>query len=103
MNSAENKTSPPGVFVTTRWNLILSGAGPGSRDWEIREALAELCQIYWRPIFFFVARRGYSPEDAEDLTQDFFLRILKGDWLQKADPARGRFRSLLLKSVQTKT
>lgn len=100
MNSAENKTSAPGAFVTTRWSLILFGASPGSRDQQIREALAELCQIYWRPIFFFIARRGYSPEDAEDLTQDFFVRILKGDWLQKADPTRGRFRSLLLKSVQ---
>ena len=100
MNSAENETSAPGVFVTTRWNLILSGASSGSKDQQIREALAELCQIYWRPIFFFIARRGYSPEDAEDLTQDFFLRMLKGEWLQKADPSRGRFRSLLLKSVQ---
>jgi RNA polymerase sigma-70 factor (ECF subfamily) len=86
--------------VTTRWSLILSGAGSGSRDQEIREALAELCRIYWRPIFFFIVRRGYSREDAEDLTQDFFVRILRGDWLQKADPARGRFRSLLLKSLQ---
>jgi RNA polymerase sigma factor (sigma-70 family) len=63
-------------------------------------ALAELCRIYWRPIFLFIARRGYSPEDAEDLTQDFFVRMLKGDWLQKADRNRGRFRSLLLKSLQ---
>jgi RNA polymerase sigma factor (sigma-70 family) len=100
VNSAENKTVAPGAFVTTRWSLIVSGAGSGSGDQEIRGALAELCQIYWRPIFFFIARRGYSPEDAEDLTQDFFLRILRGDWLQKADPTRGRFRSLLLKSVQ---
>ena len=100
MNSAENKTVAPGEFVTTRWSLILSGAGSGSGDREIRQALAELCQIYWRPIFLFIARRGYSREDAEDLTQDFFVRILKEDWLQKADPARGRFRSLLLKSLQ---
>jgi len=100
VKSAENKTSAPAAFVTTRWSLIRSGAGSGSRDWETREALAELCQIYWRPIFFFIARRGYSPQDAEDLTQDFFVRILRGDWLQKADPARGRFRSLLLKSLQ---
>ena len=100
MNSAENKTIAPGAFETTRWSLILSGAGSGSGDREIRQALAELCQIYWRPIFFFIARRGYSAEDAEDLTQDFFVRILRSDWLQKADPARGRFRSLLLKSLQ---
>jgi RNA polymerase sigma-70 factor (ECF subfamily) len=100
VNSAEKKTSAPGAFATTRWSLIRSGAGSGSGDRETREALAELCQIYWRPIFFFIARRGYPPEDAEDLTQDFFVRILRGDWLQKADPARGRFRSLLLKSLQ---
>jgi len=99
MNSAK-KTSVAGAFVTTRWSLILSGASPGSGDREIHKALAELCRIYWRPIFFFVTRRGYSREDAEDLTQDFFLHILRGDWLQKADPARGRFRSLLLKSLQ---
>jgi RNA polymerase sigma-70 factor (ECF subfamily) len=95
-----NNTIPSGTFVTTCWNLILSGADSKRGEREIRAALAELCRIYWRPIFFFVARRGYSPEDAEDLTQDFFFRILKGDWLQKADPRRGRFRSLLLKSVQ---
>jgi RNA polymerase sigma-70 factor (ECF subfamily) len=95
-----DSTTPSSTFVTTCWNLILSGTDSKRGEREIRAALAELCRIYWRPIFFFVARRGYSSEDAEDLTQDFFLRILKGDWLQKADPARGRFRSLLLKSVQ---
>ena len=102
LSSAEDhNVTSASAFVTTRWNLILSGADPKETDeHQIRAALAELCRIYWRPIFFFVARRGYSPEDAEDLTQDFFLRILKGDWLQKADPTRGRFRSLLLKSVQ---
>jgi len=102
LSSAENNNaSCSSAFVTTRWNLILSGGDSEKADaHQIRAALAELCRIYWRPIFFFVARRGYSPEDAEDLTQDFFLRILRGDWLQKADPTRGRFRSLLLKSVQ---
>lgn len=100
MNLAKKKTTVRGAFVTTRWSLVLSGAGAGSGDGQIHKALAELCHIYWRPIFFFITRRGYSREDAEDLTQDFFMRILKGDWLQKADPARGRFRSLLLKSLQ---
>jgi RNA polymerase sigma factor (sigma-70 family) len=96
-----DSTTPSGTFVTTCWNLILSGADSEGGERKIRAALAELCRVYWRPIFFFVARRGYSPEDAEDLTQDFFLKILKGGWLQKADPTRGRFRSLLLKSVQS--
>src|SRR6478672_2043389 len=102
LSSAQNtNASCSSAFVTTRWNLILSGGDSEKTDeYQIRAALAELCRIYWRPIFFFVARRGYSPEDAVDLTQDFFLRILKGDWLQKADPTRGRFRSLLLKSLE---
>ena len=101
LNSAENeKTTTRGAFVTTRWSVILSGADSAGGEQQIRTALAELCRIYWRPIFFFIVRRGHSAEDAEDLTQDFFRKILKGDWLQKADPTRGRFRSLLLKSLQ---
>ena len=61
------------AFVTTRWNLILSGGDSEKTDeYQIRAALAELCRIYWRPIFFFVARRGYSPEDAEDSNSGFF-------------------------------
>jgi DNA-directed RNA polymerase specialized sigma24 family protein len=94
------KATTPGAFATTRWSVILSGAGLKGEEKQTHAALAELCRIYWRPIFLFITRRGYSPENAEDLTQDFFARILRGDWLQKADPARGRFRSLLLKSLQ---
>ncbi len=102
MNStAANDGAPrPGAFATTRWSLILSGADSKGAGKETRAALAELCRIYWRPIFAFISRRGYSAEDAEDLTQDFFVMILEGDWLQHADPSRGRFRSLLLKSLQ---
>ena len=103
MNSrskTKEKTSRASAFVTTRWSLILSGACSQDGGKQVQAALAELCRIYWRPIFFFIARRGYPPEDAEDLTQDFFVRILNGDWLQKADPARGRFRSLLLTTLQ---
>jgi RNA polymerase sigma-70 factor (ECF subfamily) len=93
-------TSRSGAFVTTRWSLILSGANSKSAEKDTRAALAELCRIYWRPIFAFVSRRGYSAEDAEDLTQDFFVMILESDWLQNVDRSRGRFRSLLLKSLQ---
>jgi DNA-directed RNA polymerase specialized sigma24 family protein len=98
--SANEGTVRPGAFVTTRWSLILSGGGSKSKEQETRAALAELCRIYWRPIFAFICRRGYSTQDAEDLTQDFFVVILEGDWLQNADPSRGRFRSLLLKSLK---
>jgi len=72
----------------------------GSEEQKARDALAELCRTYWRPIFSFVQTRGYSIEDAQDLTQDFFVIILKDNWLQQADRNRGRFRSLLLRSLQ---
>ena len=65
-----------------------------------RKALAELCKTYWRPIFAFICRRGYSVPDAQDLTQDFLLMMLEGDLLKRANPSRGRFRSLLLKALQ---
>lgn len=87
-------------FATTRWSLILLSSDPSEEnDQKAKQALAELCRIYWRPIFSFVCRRGYSLPDAQDLTQDFFLMILERNWLERADPARGRFRSLLLKSL----
>ena len=87
-------------FATTRWSLILSAADLENAEQKAREALEELCRTYWRPIFSFVCRRGYSTEEAQDLTQDFFIRILEPGWLQHADRNRGRFRSLLLKSLQ---
>ena len=98
--SANEGTVRRGAFVTTRWSLILSGAGSKTKEQETSAALTELCSIYWRPIFAFICRRGHSTQDAEDLTQDFFLMILEGGWLQNADPSRGRFRSLLLKSLK---
>jgi len=90
----------PREFVTTRWSLILSAANLGTEERKAREALAELCRTYWRPISLFVRARGYSIEDAQDLTQDFFATILRNNWFQHADRNRGRFRSLLLRSLQ---
>ena len=85
-------------FATTRWSLIRQRLAPG--DQEIDPGLAQLCQIYWRPIFTFIYRRGYTAADAQDLTQDFFVMIMGGNILQSADPERGRFRSLLLRSLK---
>src|SRR5437867_12909277 len=66
--SANEGTVRPGAFVTTRWSPIVSGGGSKSKDQETRAALAELCRIYWRPIFTLICRRGYSSHDAGDLT-----------------------------------
>jgi RNA polymerase sigma factor (sigma-70 family) len=92
--------SEPRFFATTRWSIVLSAANSGSEGDTARTALADLCRAYWRPIFSFVCRHGYSTEDAQDLTQDFFVMILEDNWLQHADRNRGRFRSFLLKSLQ---
>ena len=89
-----------GVFRTTRWSLILSSLDREGDEQRAREALAQLCRIYWRPIFAFICRHGYSVTDAQDLTQDFFVAILKGQLFEHADPERGRFRPLLLKSLR---
>lgn len=64
-----------------------------------QDALEKLCQTYWYPLYAYVRRRGYSPADAEDLTQAFFAWLLERDWLGRADPQRGRFRSFLLTSI----
>jgi DNA-directed RNA polymerase specialized sigma24 family protein len=93
-------SSEPRAFATTRWSLILSATDSDGDEQKAREALAELCRTYWRPIFLFVSRRGYSVQEAQDLTQDFFVMILESDWLKQADEHRGRFRSFLLKSLQ---
>jgi RNA polymerase sigma factor (sigma-70 family) len=90
----------PDRFVTTRWSVVLSCADAKASTQTVRNALAQLCQTYWRPIFAFVCRNGHSIEDAQDLTQDFFLMVLEGHLLQRADPNRGRFRSLLLKALK---
>ena len=89
-------------FGTTCWSLIVASAKAttAAPDAESRRALTELCRIYWRPIFAFLCRRGYEIADAQDLTQDFFVMVLEGRLLRGADPERGRFRSLLLKSLQ---
>jgi len=87
-------------FKTTRWSIVLSCADSGSDGAEAQAALAELCKIYWRPVFAFICRQGHSVPDAQDLTQDFFARVIKGRLLQSANQNRGRFRSLLLKALQ---
>jgi DNA-directed RNA polymerase specialized sigma24 family protein len=80
--------------------MILACGDTANGEAKARKALTDLCKTYWRPIFAYICRRGYSVPDAQDLTQDFFLMLLEGDILKRADPSRGRFRALLLKAVQ---
>jgi RNA polymerase sigma factor (sigma-70 family) len=83
-----------GRFATTRWTVV-NAAGRRS-DPHAEEALAELCQIYWSPLYSYLRRHGHDCDEAQDLTQGFFARLLERQDLQAADPARGRFRRFLL-------
>src|SRR5205814_5681485 len=85
---------------TTRWSIVLSCSRREDTQEKAQQALAELCRIYWRPVFAFICRRGYSVSDAQDLTQDFFVMLLNGNLLKLADPNRGRFRSLLCTALK---
>lgn len=85
-------------FATTHWSAVLAAGDSASPD--SRDALERLCQTYWFPLYAFVRRKGHSPEDAEDLVQDFFSTFLQKGYIGRADPARGRFRTFLLTSMQ---
>jgi len=85
-------------FVTTRWTAVLS-AGRSDTP-RSREALAELCQTYWYPLYAYVRRRGHGSHDAEDLTQGFFIHLLKLKSLAGVSPERGKFRAFLLASMK---
>jgi RNA polymerase sigma-70 factor (ECF subfamily) len=85
-------------FATTQWSLVLA-AGQRSDDARASEALENLCRIYWYPLYAYIRRRGYTPGDAEDLTQEFFARLLARDYLARADPHAGKFRSFLLAGI----
>ena len=87
-----------GRFATTQWSLVLAAAQPGSEGAE--EALARLCSLYWYPVFAFVRRQGHPTDEAQDLTQGFFTRIIEKGDLGDADRSRGRFRSFLLAACQ---
>ncbi|MHC1764439.1 MAG: RNA polymerase sigma factor [Verrucomicrobiia bacterium] len=86
-----------GQFATTHWSVVLAAGRDSSPD--AQAALERLCRVYWHPLYAHVRRRGYSPEDAQDLTQEFFALLLQKRWLGMADSARGRFRSFLLAAL----
>ena len=86
------------LFVTTHWSVVLA-----ARDAEApraAEALEQLCRAYWYPLYAFVRRQGHSPEDAQDLTQQFFAQLLQKDHLSRLTHREGRFRSFLLTLLQ---
>jgi RNA polymerase sigma-70 factor (ECF subfamily) len=85
------------VFVTTHWSVVLAAGRTDTTSAQY--ALTRLCQSYWYPLYAYVRRRGYSPQDAEDLTQEFFARFLAQNWVERADREKGRFRTFLLSAM----
>src|SRR5688572_1037436 len=88
----------PREFTTTHWSVVLLAGGETST--EADRALDDLCRAYWYPLYAYVRRQGRAAEDAQDLTQEFFARLLERKHLRLADPERGRFRTFLLSSLK---
>jgi RNA polymerase sigma factor (sigma-70 family) len=85
-------------FEETAWSVVL--AAGAETDARAQAALAELCRIYWRPIYAYVRRKGYAVHDAQDLTQSFFHHLLEDETLRRASRDKGRFRSFLLGALK---
>jgi RNA polymerase sigma factor (sigma-70 family) len=86
-------------FATTHWSVVLRAGKPESHEFHAAEALARLCRTYWFPLYAHVRRRGFAARDAEDLTQEFFARLLARASFAHANPQRGRFRTFILTAL----
>jgi RNA polymerase sigma factor (sigma-70 family) len=102
MTSTEQRhdSIPPaaGNFTQTHWSVVVAAANSDST--HARSALEKLCRSYWPPIYAFVRRQGHNPHDAQDLTQEFFARLLEKNYLADVDRSKGRFRSFLLAALK---
>jgi RNA polymerase sigma-70 factor (ECF subfamily) len=101
MNSSSDGVEPsvkvPGVFPTTHWSVVLAAGQEGSP--QSAEALEQLCRTYWYPLYAYVRRKGHTAQDAEDLTQEFFARLLDKNAVARVQREGGKFRSFLLKAL----
>ena len=98
MALSEKNLGRTGQFASTHWSLVLRAAD--SQASHSIEALEQLCAAYWYPLYAFVRASGHGAEEARDLTQEFFARLLEKKWLADADPQRGRFRTFLLTAMK---
>jgi len=101
--SGQEKAYAPGVvgspvFATTHWSVVLAAANAETAD--AAAALEKLCRNYWYPLYAYVRRQGFGPADAQDLTQEFFARLLARNSLAGVAPQKGKFRSFLLVALR---
>lgn len=97
MSSEAPSSDTPRAFPNTRWSVVLAARGPSP---ESAAALETICRNYWYPLYAYVRRCGRSSHDAEDLTQEFFARLLEKRWLDTADQEKGRLRSFLIVALK---
>jgi RNA polymerase sigma factor (sigma-70 family) len=97
-SSAELPSTPAGGFRPTHWSVVLNAKDLGTPNGQ--QALEQLCQEYWPPVYVFIRRKGNKPHEAQDLAQGFFERLIEKEFLQHVDPKKGRFRTFLLTAVQ---
>ena len=98
MSDLASSRDVPRVFPNTRWSVVLAATQPHSP--ESAEALETVCRAYWHPLYAYVRRCGHSPHDAQDLTQEFFRRLLEKHWLHDADREKGRLRTFLVRALK---
>ena len=98
VNTQTNRAKGDAAFAPTRWTLVAAAGRRSSPNSQ--QALATLCETYWYPLYAYVRRRGHSPEDAQDLTQAFFAKLIARQDLGAVDRAKGKFRSFLLASLK---
>jgi RNA polymerase sigma-70 factor (ECF subfamily) len=96
--SNEHTIKKDPVFASTHWSQVLAAADASSP--RAAEALAQLCRTYWYPLYAFIRRQGTGAEEAQDLTQAFFARLLERNSIAEAAEERGRFRSFLLVALK---
>lgn len=101
MSSSTSLPGAPQVFPRTRWSVVLAARDKSSPESaESAAALEIICRAYWSPLYAYVRRCGQSAHDAQDLTQEFFCRLLEKRWLDSADPGKGRLRTFLIVMVK---
>jgi DNA-directed RNA polymerase specialized sigma24 family protein len=100
LESSVDSPRPGGspAFATTRWSAVIEAGRADSP--RAAEALETLCRSYWYPLYAYVRRNGHQAEDAQDLTQEFFARLIAKGWLADVDRTRGRFRTFLLTALK---
>jgi len=98
MSSRSLSSEAPRSFPNTRWSVVLAARQQFCP--ESAAALEAICRTYWYPLYAYVRRTGQSPHDAQDLTQEFFCRLLEKRWLDAADPHKGRLRTFLIAALK---